>query len=394
MLATVAYDSPDAGYTFSIAKSREALTEAGIESAYVLLTGNCHVDDARNDVVATFLESSCTDLVFLDADVIWDAQDLVKLCQFDVDVVGGVYPYRREGRDKMPFRSKPGAEIVNGLLEVSGLPTGFLRVRRYVLEDMQKDFYQSRDFAAVPLIFERTLEEGTRWGGDLNFCNKLSVPIYAATEIRLGHAARVVYEDSLGAFVRRQRRETIRHVCDLIRSGKSKGSDYKEAVEFIDNKWGVQEDVIMTCVAAARKADGPIIETGCGLTTVMMAAATDQTVYCIEHEDFFARCMKQMAYSAGLQNIALVTAPIRDGWYDIESDLGALPDRFAVGLNDGPPRELGDRMRFFDYFNPDVIIADDADNPEYFTKLTAWAKSQGRDIHLPEMRAAIIMEAA
>ena len=102
-LATTAYDSPDASYTFSIARSREALTAAGIQSAYYLLQGNCHVDDARNAVVRDFLESDCTELVFLDADVSWEPDALVELCKINRDLVGGVYPYRRESEEeKMP----------------------------------------------------------------------------------------------------------------------------------------------------------------------------------------------------------------------------------------------------------------------------------------------------
>src|SRR5688572_1419621 len=104
LLATPSYDRPCAAYTFAIAKSREALSQAGIQSAYLLLQGNCHVDDARNSIVRDFLESDCTDLVFLDADVDWEPEALVQLCQRECDVVGGVYPYRRDGSDNMPCR--------------------------------------------------------------------------------------------------------------------------------------------------------------------------------------------------------------------------------------------------------------------------------------------------
>jgi hypothetical protein len=47
LLAVPTYDKPDTSLTFSLARSREALTEAGIQSALLILEGNCHVDDAR-----------------------------------------------------------------------------------------------------------------------------------------------------------------------------------------------------------------------------------------------------------------------------------------------------------------------------------------------------------
>ena len=121
MLATTSYGDPAASYTFSMARSREALTAAGIASAYLLLQGNCHVDDARNAVVRDFLASDCTELLFLDADVNWEPQALVHLCRRDLDLVGGVYPFRREGGENMPVRMAEG-QMVDGLLEVEGLP--------------------------------------------------------------------------------------------------------------------------------------------------------------------------------------------------------------------------------------------------------------------------------
>jgi hypothetical protein len=40
LLAVPTYDDPSAALTFSLARSREALTEAGIQSALLILQGN------------------------------------------------------------------------------------------------------------------------------------------------------------------------------------------------------------------------------------------------------------------------------------------------------------------------------------------------------------------
>ncbi len=131
LLATPVYENTDASYTYSIQRSREALHAEDIETAYYLMSGGCHVDDNRNTIVKEFLLTDCTDLVFLDADVSWSPEDLVALCQADADLVGGVYPFRTEDkyrRGSMPFLPKQGAKVrVDGLLEVDGLPTGFMR---------------------------------------------------------------------------------------------------------------------------------------------------------------------------------------------------------------------------------------------------------------------------
>jgi len=108
-----------------MASSREALHDAGIGTAYLLLRGNCHVDDARNRIVQEFLTTDCTDLVFIDADVEWHSSDLVKLCQYDLDVVGGVYPHRRKDKqEELPMRMMKGKFPVDGLMEVEAYQQG------------------------------------------------------------------------------------------------------------------------------------------------------------------------------------------------------------------------------------------------------------------------------
>src|SRR5690606_17797542 len=128
MLAVPTYESPDTSLTFALARAREALTAAGIGSALLILEGNCHVDDARNAICRTFMESDCTELMFLDADVTFEPEDLVQLCERDLDIVGGVYPFRREGQSHMPVRLLEDGEVVDGLREVEGLPTGFMKI--------------------------------------------------------------------------------------------------------------------------------------------------------------------------------------------------------------------------------------------------------------------------
>jgi hypothetical protein len=65
MIATTCYDRPSAEYTFSLAKTRQHLTAHNVQSDYYMLSGNCHVDDARNQVVADFLHTTdCEYLLF------------------------------------------------------------------------------------------------------------------------------------------------------------------------------------------------------------------------------------------------------------------------------------------------------------------------------------------
>lgn len=404
LLATTAYENPDASYTASIQASREALTKAGIANVYLLLSGNCHVDDARNSVVKEFLASDCTDLVFLDADVSWQPADLVRLCGHDLDLVGGVYPKRDTSRAApMPCRTLPGVTEpdADGLLEVDGLPTGFMRIRRIVLETLARDAakWRSSDHDMLPIVFERGAPPGEeRRSGDLFFCWKWRQTggrIYADADLRLGHAAKVIVRDSLAASLRRDAGTTLRWVCDRIRAGTVQPDDFQEAVDVVDNRFGASAIVLAAAVMMARKSPGHIIETGSGLSTVLMAAAVPGFyVYCLENDPLHAEQVRRMAREAGVKNIGICNAPLVNGWYDL-AEFAELPQRFALGFVDGPARVLGERLPFFGRFGHrcDVIVADDTDGAEYLKQIVEWCRVCGASLELQSGRLAVLRAA-
>lgn len=402
-LATVAYDSPDASYVFAIARTREALHKAGLPTSYYLLSGYCHVDDARNKAVRDFLDSDCSDLIFLDADVSWEPEHLIELCRHDYDITGGVYPYRREtGKEGMPVRMLPGMVLPdeNGRLEVAGLPAGFMRIRRRVLEKMTKraPIYKdaARGYHDIPLLFERRVSNGERMGGDINFCHawrEMGGEVHAVPEMTLGHCGKQIIRGSLAASLRRQTGLSLRHVAELIRDEEETPDTYLEALRAVYNPWGAPADFLALSVLLARKSPGPIIEAGSGLTTLLMAAARpDITVWCLENSPFYAMQLEHQALSANLFNINIVYAPLRDGWYDLSED--KLPESFGLGLVDGPPRYLGDRMKFFDTFGDCVsaVLCDDADDPGYLSALRVWADTKGMVVE-HDGRPAVILPA-
>lgn len=396
MLATTVYDSPDASYVFSIARSREALTAVGIQSAYYLLQGNCHVDDGRNAVVGDFLKSDCTDLVFLDADVSWEPDALVTLCQIDRDLVGGVYPYRRESEEEnMPVRMLPGVNDVDedGLLEVEGLPTGFMKIKRHLLETMAttaKHFLKNDGLH--PVLFERDYFGGGRRGGDIRFCmvwREMGGKVFAAPELKLGHCGTAVLKDTLGASLRRRNGTSLPWLVERIQARDAKLATFEEAFKALGNKWSAAPDVLQLAVGLARSSDGPVLEIGSGLSTIAMAA-TGAKIWCVEHDPHFADQLEKMAAVAGVSgNITLVTADLKDGWYDLTDE---LPESFGLAFVDGPPRKLGDRLQFFERFGDrcKVILYDDASDTMIGPRVMDWATAQGREVQ-KDGRAGVIL---
>jgi predicted O-methyltransferase YrrM len=398
LLATTSYDNPDASYTYSIAPSRQALAEAGIQSAYLLLQGNCHVDDARNTVVREFLDSDCTELVFLDADVSWGPEQLVNLCKFDCDMVGGIYPYRREDEgEQMPVRMLRGEfEARDGLIEVEGLPTGFLRIKRKVFEAMTQDCpWFEKNGKRIPVLFERDIFNGGRRGGDIRFCmnwRALGGRLYAAADLRLGHAGKSVIRDSLSASLRRQTGETLRYVAGRLRDKTETDDDLAEAWKYINNPFGAPVNVLKIAIGLARTSVGDVLEVGTGLSTILLAAACpDRRVWAIEHNPKHADKLRDMVRQSGVKNVVLVTAPIKHDWYDLSEDWHVFPGKFGFAFVDGPPRSEGKRIRFLDMFGhrADVLMFDDADSDGYLDAITDWAAAHGMQMQA-EDRSAVI----
>jgi predicted O-methyltransferase YrrM len=402
LLATTCYGTTSAAYTFAIARSREALHKLEIQTAYLLLQGNCHVDDARNSVVRDFLGSDCDELIFLDADVDWEPPALVQLASRDFDIVGGVYPYRRDGSDDMPCRMMGERQIrPDGLIEVEGLPTGFLKIKRHVLEKLA---------ALAPAYFDKVYEtrqvfarpvpgpDKTRWGGDIDFCNRwraLGGRLYADAELRLGHTGTIVIRDSLAAHIRRLSGTAFSYLVPKFRDGTETDADYNEVFKYIGNNYAADPGVLALLVGVARKCRGAIIETGSGLSSVLMGAicqARGDKVYSLEHVEHYAAQTVAWCEEAGVDNVGVCFAPMQDFWYDLPRF--DLPNKFALGFCDGPPRMYGTRSRFFTDIAPrcSAIVVDDVkQDVNYLRQVSEWAEASGRTFEILG-RAALLLK--
>ena len=376
-LATPTYDKLGAGYTDALFHSSAALSQAGIASELCILQGDCHVDDARNFLVRNFLESDCTDLVFLDADVAWKPSDLVALCEYDADVVAGLYPLKSRN-EAFPVRLLPGEQWANqsGLLEVESVPTGFLRIRRAVLEKLAglaPKFLRNDDpRGPVSLIFERTLDGNTRWGGDYTFCRKwraLGGRIYIDPEMGLDHYGDAMFSGSVAGSLRRKYGLTFSYAFDRIKSGGEPFSVYTELVEAWDNKWSMPADMLSIVAKLGRDA-GSVIEFGSGLTTAVLARVCDD-VTAHEHD---AQWLEKTAPLLEGTSADLILSPLEDGFYS------GVSGKYDLAVCDGPPRHVSNGRAGLYAVLGDVLkpggkfIIDDLDSEEAVSAFLAWAE--------------------
>ena len=384
-IATPTYDTLSAGYTFALFHTASALKEADISYELALYSGDCHVDDARNRLVRDFLETDCTDLLFIDADLRWEAESVVKIMSYDRDVVAGTYPLKQD-EEKYPCRFFEGeiwAED-DGLIEVESVPTGFLRIKRHVLETLAEKAVKfkpkSDNRSDFPLIFERQVHDGIRWGGDYTFCRKWrgeGGEIYVDPNMWFDHYGETIYSGRLASHLKRQAGQFLPGIDD-VKNGKDSEAVYTELFNEWGNEWSASPHMLCALSSLVKTVSGQVLETGSGLSTLVMAAANpDVTITALESSSYWAAKVSNYAEKLGLTNVNVLVTSLEDGWYK------ECPDsHYSMVICDGPPRADSDRSKIYDYVGNALLIVDDMEDPVQKDLARKFAESRGREFHV------------
>ncbi len=95
MIATPAYGGGmHTQYVRSLVRLVEHLCRCGLNYQIANIYNESLISRARNGLAQQFLDSDCTDLVFIDADVEFDPVDVLSLLHFNRDMIGGAYPLK------------------------------------------------------------------------------------------------------------------------------------------------------------------------------------------------------------------------------------------------------------------------------------------------------------
>ena len=401
---------PRSNYVVSLAESMAALSEAGMSADYYLHAFDCHVDDARNTVVRMFLESDAPILMFIDDDVGWRAKDLIRVIRADGDIVGGAYPIKSDV-EEYPIKTLPGPLQArpDGLLEVAGLPTGFMAIKRHVLEALVKKkkwtAFRPRTMTTSDtlqhVIFERTLKDGHRWSGDYDFCNQarqLGFKSFVDPEIAFSHEGPKQWRGHFGRWLR-QRMEVVEPdlvaAYERLASGdlSSGGDVFFDIFNAHNNPYAACPSMLAVLHSLVSKlSDSHVLETGSGLSTIVMGIAaqtTGVTIHALEHDPIYFRETARMLQRLRLKGVRLYYAPLKlqaDGswWYDISE----LPDEdYSIAICDGPPRRYGLlRQGLHDNLGPRISnavwIVDDVDDTITRGALNERAATAGREVEV------------
>lgn len=95
---------------------------------------------ARNQLVSEFMASDCSHLMFIDSDLRFDGNAVMKLLSHDKPIVTAAYPLKIEPITYFiePVKKNEGAK--GDLIEVKNAGTGFMLIRRSVIRSMQLEY--------------------------------------------------------------------------------------------------------------------------------------------------------------------------------------------------------------------------------------------------------------
>lgn len=173
-IATPLYDGfVSLGYSQSLMRTLVACTKAGIGLTTDYKPGP-YIHKNRNWLVHRFMQSDAEAILFIDADVTWDAEAVVRLFDWGLPVCGGAYPMKQE-LEEYPTKLLP--RIDNGMIEAQWLPGGFLMIRRDVFTTMKPHVEHfidpSSNGESVAAYFQNVIYPGQQEAGeDVEFCNR------------------------------------------------------------------------------------------------------------------------------------------------------------------------------------------------------------------------------
>jgi hypothetical protein len=398
--ATISYTS-DVGpaYLASLLYSLPALQQAGIGYDYWKMDENCHVDDARNSALRDFLQTDCDALVFLDADIGWRSDDLINLARNARDIVAGVYPKKSDDPEyPVQFLAGDIWSDADGLIEVEGAPTGFMRISRRVAEKLtelnaHRRFFEQKataDSKPITIVFERTYEDARRFSGDYAFCRnarEAGFKVFVDPEMLFAHTGQKEWQGCLGSHLRGvagiEHPKLFAAISEL-----RKGQNIAEAIDVLTRYWGNRPyaavaEYLVAIYLLASDAKGPILETGSGVSTLVLGAAAERAGvehWVLEDDVGWARRVQSALHQAQLSKTFYRYAPLieRDGEirYSAPPD---MPECFSLVACDGPEVRFGRGGLFKLFSDATIVVMDDAQH-SHVDLLRDWAKARGRGV--------------
>jgi hypothetical protein len=226
-------------YASSIFQLQRALrAKSNVDLKVHLRDGDALITRARANLVTLFLDDpAATHLLFVDADIGFTPEQVFRLIESGADVVAGVYPIKRINWEKarraveskrpnvaaasldyvLEIEDPNRVTVVRGFTRVRYAGTGFLMIRRHVLEKMcahpdyaSLQFFREHSLDALAgspnrfALFECLIDRqsGTYLSEDFAFCKRwtdIGGEIWADLESSLDHVGPSVFHGDVAS---------------------------------------------------------------------------------------------------------------------------------------------------------------------------------------------------
>ena len=216
-------------YAESVIKLQKLCAKYGIQLMLDTTENESLVHRARNISVARFMQkTNATHFLFIDADINFDPEAVIRLLASEHDVSCAVYPKKVVMWDQAAAAISTGKDlakasaslvmnfkfaqtpIVDGFAEVLDGPTGFLMIKRNVFERMFEKYpelnckndHQNRDFDDYCAVFDCMIDPVNRryLSEDYAFCRRWQMmggQIFADVTTTLGHIGNLRFTGKL-----------------------------------------------------------------------------------------------------------------------------------------------------------------------------------------------------
>ena len=208
-------NGPTAPFVAALEGSLPLIQAAGWEEGAVEQRGCPYISYARASMLRKALDANADVIVFIDYDVSWKPQDLLKLIETEGDVVAGTYRFKTDDEQYMGTWQTDAAGIprlrADGCFLADRVPAGFLKITKSAVDRFMKahpELIFGVRYSPTVDLFNHGVIDGVWYGEDYAFSKRWRE---AGGEIALipdldidHHSSTTAYRGNLHQFMMRQ----------------------------------------------------------------------------------------------------------------------------------------------------------------------------------------------
>lgn len=192
------------------------LEAAGWDAAIVQEAGSPYISHARSKMLRKVLNGGADVIVFLDHDLSWQPDALLRLVSARANAVGGTYRFKSEPERYMGAMT-PGARGTplvreDGLLRCDLLPAGFLMLTTTGVDRIMRAYPEltyGPAYAPFCDLFQHGAHKGQWWGEDYSFSRRwcaMGEAMWCMPDLDITHwgADGTEYPGNFSDYLRRQ----------------------------------------------------------------------------------------------------------------------------------------------------------------------------------------------